>query len=441
MNINIKLGDFCKNTLYFIANDINNIDNPIKYHNKIFNNNWNKNTDMFYTFYNAMYKILNEIDITNIKKTTMINYNWKPKVHDKPYNYLAYIKDNKTNLTYDEFKKMYNLRKIKTKRNYIYYINNYNINIPDKIKQILNKFQNGYFADLDVKLYVENNINNCNYYQFQHMNFYYFYNDMIDDQLLIHIYLISKWIYIIKPKNKITFIYFDTPLKKEYNGEEFKYLSSQNINTGLSSDDYIMLWRKEEILKVLIHELIHYLDMDIKHDEELYDIIKYNIGKIDYPILINESITELQSQFLHTLYLSIFIKGNHYENFKMMYNYEQIFSWYQFAKIMKFYNIKDYNVNNLINNFNQTTNVFSYYILKSLMTLHFSDLLFTFDHFKIFINSTYQHCNVDKCNVIIKYIKKIYYESFNKYTKLLNKIINMLNINDQSLRMTIFGIY
>ena len=50
-----------------------------------------------------------------------------------------------------------------------------------------------------------------------------------------------------------------------------------------------MIWRREEVLKVFIHELIHYLDLDVKNDINLTKIFNYNIGKIEQPILINET--------------------------------------------------------------------------------------------------------------------------------------------------------
>ncbi len=434
----MKLNKFCKKILSYISNDIQNGKNPIKYHNMIFNNNWNKENHKIRKFYDSMKRMLEKIIISfNIKKlhqSMVKDYTWKPTQHDKPYIYYKHL-----DIPYDQFANLYNLGKIHDK---ISFTDEY----PKVIKQFMNYLQNGWFVDLNIKLYVENNINKCEHYSFQHMELYYFFNNNnnidinIKYDLLQHIYKISKWLYSILPSKKITLCYFDTPIKKTYNNS-VNFLSSENVNSGSSSDKLIMIWRREEICKVLIHELIHYLDMDIKNDTRLFNIIKYNIGNIEYPIIINETITELQAQFLNTIYQSIILNDKAFDNFKTMYNYEQIFSWYQFAKIMKYYSINNYKIDNLVKHFNQSTNVFSYYILKSLLTLRFSDILFLFDHYKNHINEKSNNCNIDKCNIIIKYITTIHKKSYCEYNILINKIIHHLKLDDKSLRMTIFGPY
>ena len=107
---------------------------------------------------------------------------------------------------------------------------------------------------------------------------------------------------------------------------------------------------------------------------------------------------------------------------------------------MSFYEIKGYTIKDLILKFNQSSNVFTYYILKSILSLNFSNILFALDHFNI--NSIKSGCNVDSCDMLVKYIKKIFNESHNKYKTLLDKLINLkFDDIDLSLRMTIFGHY
>ena len=49
-----------------------------------------------------------------------------------------------------------------------------------------------------------------------------------------------------------------------------KKLTSININSGLSYENNIIIYRKEELLKVLVHEMIHILDIDIKYENDNY---------------------------------------------------------------------------------------------------------------------------------------------------------------------------
>ena len=71
--------------------------------------------------------------------------------------------------------------------------------------------------------------------------------------------------------------FFDIPFKKTFNCNNHKKcgkLSQNNVNSGLSYLNNIIIFRKEEMLKLLIHELIHALDIDNKF-ENIKDIEKY----------------------------------------------------------------------------------------------------------------------------------------------------------------------
>ena len=55
---------------------------------------------------------------------------------------------------------------------------------------------------------------------------------------------------------------YDTPFKKTFNCNNHKKcgkLTQNNVNSGLSYLNNIVIFRKEEMLKLLIHELIHML--------------------------------------------------------------------------------------------------------------------------------------------------------------------------------------
>jgi len=241
--------------------------------------------------------------------------------------------------------------------------------------------------------------------------------------------------YDLNPVKKITFYYFDVLINKEII-KEFNYLSSQNINSGLSTNDYIMIWRREELYKVLFHELMHYLHIDLHDNDELSNIIEYSIGKFNYPILINEAITEIQAQFFNTIYTLTYNDIDKTPEqlislFKVFYNIEHIFSWYQFAKIMNFLSINEFDIMLIRKNFNQTTNVYSYFILKSIFNLYFFDIISELSYTKRLFNK-----QNDDSTIVYK-IKNII---DNLPIVFLNKIIkiNLLNkLNSQSLRMTI----
>lgn len=487
---NTKLNKNSIDTLKFIAEDICHQKNPIKYHNKYFNNNWNKHYSniekLFFNTSNVLIDIINTTNKKLIDDSKIDSNKWNNIYHELPINY-EYYQNNKGKIVYNDFCINYYNRNIEIKNiNFTDYICKYSNlkRTSDKlILDELNFFQNGFFIGLDIKLYVENNIDSYEKYIFSHIDINLFFVSNIDQiyksKLITQFYIISKWMHILfgNPNNKINFIYIDTPLEKKTD-KTYNFLSSYNVNSGLSSKKKIMIWRSEESFKVFIHELIHYLDKDVKHDNNFNKIINYKIGNIDYPVLINETITELQTQFLYMIYinilLTIIIKKNNNQitnndllskldldisKFNTLYNYEQIFSWYQFAKIMKFYSIKKFEKEYLINKFNQSSNIYSYFILKSILGINFGDIIFELDHIKNLINtnigswqnnliitntildsnndSNLNECNVHNCKKLVKYITKI----INKpQIKLINKIIKHLYLNNDSLRMTVVDI-
>ena len=129
------------------------------------------------------------------------------------------------------------------------------------------------------------------------------------------------------------------------------------------------------------------------------------------------------------------------DNLKTIYNFEMIYSWYQFAKIMTYYNITNYKLSLIKDKLNQTTNVFSYYILKSILTIDFTKIIFELDHIKklLIVDDNYiSNCNVDQCDILIKYISNLLR---NPPKKILDKIIKHLKLDDNSLRMSVFGYY
>lgn len=430
-----SISEYTKKTLKYIGNEIedNELKNNIIKFDKNFELNKNKIKKLYIILYEKIIKLIKDNIIIN--NYLIENCNWIIKSHDKPICYYNYQK--KENITYEEYEEKYNLRNIiLNEYNYINYIREYSTLNNNKILKILNIFQNGYFIDLNIKLYVENNINNCNIYKFEHLELYYFYKDENDiDDTIYNIYIITKLLY---EKKKIKLYYFDTPLNKTLDNKN-KYISSKNVNSGSSSKNEIIIWRREELLKVLFHELIHYLELDIKHENNLKYIIRNKIGKYNYPILLNETITEIFAQFLHSIYISIILYKKHslnyvFDRFKYIYIYEMIYSWYQFSKIMNFFNIKKYNENTLLN-FNQTTNCYSYYIIKCILYNNIFDIIFSFNYINKLINNDKCNCDIYNCLPIIDIIKL----NINNINNIDN-IIKKINLNDSSLRMVLFSL-
>jgi hypothetical protein len=428
--------------LKYISDDILNNTNPIKYLIKNFIKYWNINeqkiNQLFYILINKL--SVNEVVVKNPSK----EIRWKPIKHQYPFIYNEYINKSNNIITYEEFKESYHKREIMIDNfNFKQYFDKYIYNNTHEYNEIYKPYYNleiGQFSSLDIKLYVENNINSLDIYNWNFLDLYFFSSN-IDNSTKKHIiqliYQISKWLYDINPLYKITLYYFDTPLEKKISDSvDIKYLSSNNVNSGVSSSNkFIMIWRREEISKVLIHELIHYLEIDMKYNDKLDLIIKHKLGTLDYhPVIVNECLTEILAQFFHSIYMSYSISNHQitkdiFKIFKTIYQYELIFSWYQFAQIMNYYMIDKYTIQHLMTKFHQSSNVYSYYILKCILTID-SSIIF------IIINKLIPELGPDK--EIISYITRVLDEI---NIPLINKVIQNLNFNDRSLRMSLFGYY
>jgi hypothetical protein len=140
-------------------------------------------------------------------------------------------------------------------------------------------------------------------------------------------------------------------------------LQTNNVNSGSCSnngdDCVITIWRKEEIMKVTIHELIHGLQPHpLKDTNEIihYYQKKYNITSSK--INIDETYTELWANILNCFILSYESK-NIYKTFITYLSMEQLFCEIQANKIIKYTKLMGPSID-----INKHTNVLAYYIIR-----------------------------------------------------------------------------
>ena len=80
------------------------------------------------------------------------------------------------------------------------------------------------------------------------------------DNLIFHIFNIYNIISnIFNNHKKIYITIFYSNIKKLHSNN---LIDSKNMNSGLSYSNKIIIYRKEEILKVFTHELLHTLNID-----------------------------------------------------------------------------------------------------------------------------------------------------------------------------------
>jgi hypothetical protein len=286
----------------------------------------------------------------------------------------------------------------------------------DNRKELSKIFYNNTFVSLDIIDEIECNdlyhiqINDL----FYNISLYYYDNvDYIDEYIL----KIIKIIYLIKEIND----HFEPLNNNKYNvimflGNQKKLFMSDRItpismNSGSSiATIYASVWRKEEFEKVLIHELLHFIEGDFYHHIDGYhkldnDILKiFNIDGLNNP---NEAYNETLAGIINMCYKSEQLKVD----INKIYNIEMRFLYLQSAKLIKYFD-GSY-TEDLLNKkiiIKQTTSALSYLFLKMILFHNINDTL-------EFI------MNIDlKCNVKEKVNK------FNNF--LINKINDKSYVNN-----------
>jgi hypothetical protein len=240
-------------------------------------------------------------------------------------------------------------------------------------------------------------------------------------------------------------------------------LNKNNVNSAVtyscSVNGEILVFRKEEWLKCLIHELFHSLCFDFVGLHSDINIKKYlkNIFCVKSEYYLSETYNEWWATNIHSLLISFMMlkkktnKAECLSFYKLCITTEQMFTMLQITKILKYMNMNysmliDKNIDRYIkeNLYKEQTHVFCYYILKGLLlfynndTIHFfkknNTSLLNFDktpqtlkNFLELIKSYHDKKEIIK--VFNKYDQ--YYMSLNKKDKSLKKLLNtmMMTIN------------
>ena len=324
--------------------------------------------------------------------------------------------------------------------------------IDPKLNDLI--YDNPFIMD-QVKPFIENNnlVHKKIIYNGVTIYLWYKGTHKMEDSLISNLLHICHFMMKLSNKNvpiEIRIIYTD--FKKKFPPKN-QITKPENVNTGSTIPyQFINLWRSEEIEKVLIHELVHYLELDVSNDDnhklkKYYDI--FDFEGFDSP---RETYTELLAVIINCCYCSLSVCSSvnssinaqtvsDYQLYKLIENEIQ-FSLFQIAKIMDHFdiqsisNIQKSNNGNNENKVIQSTSVFSYYIIKGIILFNFESLL-------EFVNTYFNKFNVDAYIILLEqslYNNKLNNEINNKLNNGINKhLTNVKNnlIDSNSMRMTL----
>ena len=195
--------------------------------------------------------------------------------------------------------------------------------------------------------------------------------DLFINNILFVIYYLIKY---SDYKKNIIIDYLLTDLKKEIKDIDKKQIFTQNeINSGLTDfrKNKIIIWRKEEIMKVTIHELIHLLNLGLNQNfTKLINHYKNKYKISSNYILIDEAYTEFLAVLINNYLITKFSKKT-YNYFKYLLKLEMNFSIFQSKKILY---LSRKNKNDYID-LNKHTQVLSYFIIKLEMFMNLDKII------------------------------------------------------------------
>jgi hypothetical protein len=180
--------------------------------------------------------------------------------------------------------------------------------------------------------------------------------------------------------------WYQTHDKKQLSLATDRVLNPSHVNSGyttFSSDRvYMVLFRVEECLKVLLHEFIHFSRYDTfvfprvqqtKAHAAVYQRVKVHNHHNEY--LLNESVTDALALYLYTAFYVYCVNHTHFTAysgstfprlFAQAWKKQKAFSRFQAAKVLAIQGFKS--VSELSSKtFYEDANVFSYYVVKSAL--------------------------------------------------------------------------
>lgn len=161
---------------------------------------------------------------------------------------------------------------------------------------------------------------------------------------------------------------FLSPAKKII--DTHKILTADNANSGFTfpSRNEIYIFREEEYPKVLLHELIHHIEMvdnqNYKESNKIALRKHFNITD-DTILILNETIVELWALILHILFISREYKLDFKKLFDLELKYS-LFKTYQILKLKETYKNKKWC---------DRCNIYSYIVFKTIILMNINEFL------------------------------------------------------------------
>lgn len=209
--------------------------------------------------------------------------------------------------------------------------------------------------------------------------------------------LIYCWLNICNDYSKkecsktLTIYFYLTPYRKWLPKESTTILGPSHVNSAFSSvcipNGEIVIFRREEWLKVFIHETFHAFGFDtgLHYSDDIHKKI-YSRFPLDIDFKVGEAYTESWARIINCVFYSYVNTIQKKKSKKIFYEYvhaslqmERIYSLYMMQKVLRFMGLKYENLYNTEetdtmlrkNMYREQTGVFGYFILGGIVMNNF----------------------------------------------------------------------
>jgi hypothetical protein len=216
--------------------------------------------------------------------------------------------------------------------------------------------------------------------------------DNVDDELEVctnYMESISMWLYMLNTyaskecATSITIYLYLTSLEKNLPTSNISVLDEKNVNTAFTTScpvrSEIVVFRKEEWFKVLIHETFHNFGLDFSTmSSRVVDKCILGIFQVHSHVNAYEAYTEFWAEVINALFCAFYSTKNDKDflsTFDVYINFERTYSLFQMVKTLQFMGLT---YSDLLSNsehvavkrenlYKEKTNVLAYYVLKSIL--------------------------------------------------------------------------
>jgi hypothetical protein len=194
--------------------------------------------------------------------------------------------------------------------------------------------------------------------------------------------MINKYAITTECAKTLNIYIYMTSLEKELPSSNEYILDQNNVNTAFTStcstNSEIIIFRKEEWLKVLMHETFHTYNLDFSiMDNSSVNKYILNIFKVKSDVNAYEAYTEFWAEIMNVAFCS-YVKCKNKKDFKeflyyyeIFINLERSFSFFQLVKTLDFMGLSYDDLYSKTSknksNFKENSNILSYYVLKTIL--------------------------------------------------------------------------